>query len=132
MKAIITYSIVFALLMGSSFSSLAVSTGHIVGQVTVKETGKPVALAKIVFENSFDKIEVEANEHGHYYASYIPTGKYQMRVSFNNRTFVMNHVRVYDSYSSEVDIALSNNEQLPEKVELERTEPIISSVAPTD
>ena len=43
----------------------------------------------------------------------------------------MNQVRIYDSYSSEVNFLLSNNESLPTTIELERAEPLISSISAT-
>jgi len=110
----------------------AVSLGQIVGQITVSETKMPVAFAQIVFENKMDKIEVQANEYGHYYANHLPTGKYEMRMVFNNRIFVMNNVHVYDGYTSEINFVVSNNNTLPEKVVLETKENVFSSVTSND
>jgi hypothetical protein len=132
MKRQVKSGFILLLLFGISFLANAVSTGHVLGRVTEKETGKEVAYANIIFENRMDKIEVQANEYGYYYASHLPTGKYQMRVVFNNRTFFMNQVRVYDSYSNEVNFVVSSDPLLPATVELERKEPIISSVASND
>lgn len=132
MKALHKPGLLLIVLVGASFFARAVSTGHVLGQVTEKETGKPVAFAHIIFENRMDKIEVQANEYGYYYVSHLPTGKYEMRLPFNNRTFVINHVRVFDSYSNQVDVTVSNDSLLPDVVELESKEPMISSVASTD
>ena len=44
----------------------------------------------------------------------------------------MKLVRVYDSYSSQVDMEVSNNNSLPLIVEVENKEPIISAVTSTD
>ena len=107
MKASAFVSMLFLLLVSTTVK--AVSTGQIVGQVIESETKQPLAYAEIIFENRMDKIEVKANEYGHYYASHLPTGKYQMRVVFNNRTFVMNDFHVYDSYTSEINFEVSNN-----------------------
>ena len=124
--------VVFVLLLTAlSFLSKAASIGQALGQVTEKETGKPIAFAEIVFENKMDKIELKANEYGYYYADHIPTGKYQVRVQFNNRTFVMNQVRIFDSYSSKVDLVLSRSETLPATVELEQQDPFITAVSST-
>ncbi|MES2622629.1 MAG: hypothetical protein V4615_17400 [Bacteroidota bacterium] len=132
MKAFNKSAFLLIILLCVSFFANAASTGHVLGQVTEKETGNPVAFARIIFENKMDKIEVQANEHGYYYASHLPTGKYQMRLTFNNRIFVINHIRVFDSYSNQVDVAVSNDSLLPAMVELESKEPLISSITSTD
>ena len=127
------YPIVFCLFFLLSATHLkSASTGDILGQIVEKETMKPVAYAEIVFESSMEKVVVSANEYGYYYASHLPTGKYQMRVSYNNRTFFMNKVRVYDSYSSSVDLVVSNNNNLPELVEVTRHESVINPLRPHD
>jgi hypothetical protein len=120
---------IFILLLGFSFAAKAVSMGQALGKIVEKETGKPVAYAIVIIENKMDKIEVTANEYGYYYADHVPTGKYQMRVSFNKRVFMVNHVRIYDSYASEVNFSLSSDESLPATVELESKEPLITSVS---
>jgi len=130
MKASAFVSMLFPLLVSTTVK--AVSTGQIVGQVIESETKQPLAYAEIIFENRMDKIEVKANEYGHYYASHLPTGKYQIRIVFNNRTFVMNDVHVYDSYTSEINFEVSNNNNLPPKVVLETKENIFSSVTSSD
>ena len=132
MKNTILLFQVFLLLSLISFPAKAVSSGQIVGQVLEKETKQPVAFAQIIFENRMDRIEVQANEYGYYYANHLPTGKYQIRVVFNNRTFVMNNVQVYDSYTSEIDFTVSNNNSLPPKVVLETKENNFSSVTSND
>ncbi len=127
------YSIVFCLFFLLSATHLkSASTGDILGQIVEKETMKPVAYVEIVFESSMEKVVVSANEYGYYYASHLPTGKYQMRVSYNNRTFFMNKVRVYDSYSSSVDLIVSNNNNLPDLVEVTRSESAINPLQPHD
>lgn len=128
-----THTILAVMLMVTiSNSSSAASMGQITGKVTDKETSGPVAYAMITFENSMGKIEVEANEYGLYYGNHIPTGKYQMRVSFNNRTFVIKNVRIYDGYATELNFLVSSNENLPALVEVQKTDVMISSVQPTD
>jgi hypothetical protein len=44
----------------------------------------------------------------------------------------MNKVRVYDSYSSEINFTVSNNGSLPVYVELERKEPLLNALQPND
>lgn len=127
-----TYTVCLVLLVSFSFNAKAVSVGQVVGQVTEKETRQPVAYAQIVFENRMDKFEVTANEYGHYYANHLPTGKYQMTIVFNNRTFVMNNVQVYDSYTSEINFAVSRDNSLPANVVLKTNENIFSSVTSND
>jgi len=124
--------IIFGIVCMSAFSAKAVSSGEVIGQVIEKETSKPVAFAQIVFENSMDKVVVTANEYGYYYAMHLPTGKYQMRVTYNNRTFVVNKVRVYDSYSTEMNFVVSNSNNLPETVEVIKKEPVINPLQPND
>ncbi|HRG88242.1 MAG TPA: Plug domain-containing protein [Chitinophagales bacterium] len=117
------------LLTGSTY---AVSTGNVIGQVTNKDTKLAYGNAMITFENRMDRIEVQADEHGHYLASHLPTGKYQMRVVYNNRTFVMNDVHVYDSYTTEVNFTVSNDSTLPPKVVMPTEENLFSSVTSND
>lgn len=124
-------TLLLSLLLFSWSGAHAVSTGQVVGQVIEKETHKPVAFAEIIFENRYDKIIISANEYGFFYGNHLPTGKYQIRVQYNNRSFVMNDVRVYDSYATEVNLLVSNNAELPAMVTLERSEPVISSVNST-
>ena len=118
--------------IGAGFHARAVSMGHILGRVTVKETGQPLAHAEIIFENNMDKITVHTNAHGYYYSNHMPTGRYQMRIQFNERTFVMNRVRVYDSYTSEVNFKVSENGELGEVVEVKQEFPLVSSVESQD
>lgn len=110
----------------------AVSTGEIIGRITVKETGQPVAMAEIIFENKMDKVVVVANEHGYYYAHHLPTGKYEVRIQYNERTFFVNKVQVYDGYSAEVNLAVSNNNSLPQRVEISYDEYKLSSISNTN
>lgn len=125
-----SFKIFFFLLL--PFFSKAVSTGEIVGRITIQETKEPVAFAEIIFENSSDKITVQANEYGYFYASHLPTGKYVMRTVFNNRTFAIKAVRVYDSYASEVNMTVSNSNELGNVVELKNENPRLSSVEKND
>ena len=55
-----------------------------------------------------------------------------MLVSFNNRTFVIKNVRIYDGYATELNFLVSSNENLPALVEVQKTDVMISSVQPTD
>ncbi len=110
----------------------AVSSGDVVGQVVDLDTHKPVPFAKVVFENYYDRVTVTANEHGYYYGLHIPEGRYQMRVVYNQRTFVMNRVKVYDSYSSEVNFFVSDCDTLAPVV-LEKTpNPVIQAFQSND
>jgi hypothetical protein len=110
----------------------AVSIGEVVGQVIDLETRQPVPYAEIVFENYYDKVTVTANEHGFYYGSHIPEGRYQMRVVYNQRTFVMNRVKVYDSYTNEVNFFVSCNDTLGQVVLESRPDPVIRAYEPHD
>jgi len=132
MKSSIALLLLFGFTIIKPNEAIAVSSGQIVGQVTEKETKQPVAYAEIIFENRMDKFEIKANEYGHYYANHLPTGKYQMRIVFNDRTFVMNNVHVYDSYTSDVNIIVSRANNLPPKVVLETKENAFSSVTSSD
>jgi hypothetical protein len=132
MKKIQVLLSAFCMLLLFSTKVHAVSMGEVVGQVIEKESNQPVAFAEITFENRMDKIDVKANEYGHYYASHLPTGKYQMRVVYNNRVFVMNDVKVFDGYASEIKLVVSNSNSLPSKVVLETKENIFSSVTSND
>ncbi len=108
------------------------ATGQLVGKVMEKETMQVLAYAEIVLENSTEKITLTANEYGYYYAEHLPTGKYQMSITFNNRTFVMNKVRVYESFTGEINFMVSNNQSLPETVEVILTNNGFSYVAAGD
>lgn len=119
-------------LVVSLMDAKAVSMGDIVGQITVAESGLPVAFAEIVFENKMDRIVVSANEYGHYYALHLPTGSYEMRIAYNERTFVMKKVHVYDSYTSEIDYHVSDDCSLPFMVQVEQKENVMSSVTSND
>ncbi|HLP20138.1 MAG TPA: Plug domain-containing protein [Chitinophagales bacterium] len=132
MKTATNFLLAFCFVIFIAPVAKAVSTGEVVGQVTQKESKLPFAYADITFENRMDRIEVKANEYGHYYASHLPTGKYQMRIVYNNRTFVMNDVHVYDSYTSEINFAVSSDNNLPPKVVLPTVENTFSSVTSND
>ena len=110
----------------------AVSSGDVLGQVIDIDTRQPVPFATVIFENYYDKITVTANEYGYYYGLHIPEGRYQMRVEYNQRTFVMNRVKVFDSYSSEVNFFVSCSDTLSQVV-LEKTpNPVINPFEPHD
>lgn len=129
MKAVSISTLLLVLFTTNTF---AVSDGNLLGRITVKETKQPLAFAEITLESSMDKVVVTANEYGLYYANHIPTGKYKMTVVFNNRTFVMKNVRVYDGYTIEANMALSNDTALAAVVEVPFTESQVSSVQSTD
>ena len=132
MKTLVNLLLFFSMLLLFSIDAKAISMGQVVGQVLEKETHQPVAFAQVVFENRMDKFDFQANEYGHYYAAHLPTGKYQMRVVYNNHTFVMKEVQVYDGYTSEINFTVSNDNSLPPKVVLEKTENVFSSVTSND
>ena len=102
-----------------SFQSAKAVTGDINGQVIEKETMSPVAFAEITFDNGNTKTVVSANEYGYYSVKHMTAGKYQMSVKYNNRTFVMNKVRIQDSFTSGVNFMVSNNGELSSTVEVE-------------
>ena len=120
------------LLMSSPFLSKAISMGDLVGKITDQETGQGVPCAELVLENGFDKITVTANEFGNYYALHVPEGRYQLRVAYNQRLFVMNKVKVYDGYANQVDIKVSGDNDLPATVILPYVEPFINPLQPHD
>lgn len=132
MKTSIGKLLVFPFFILLSVIVNAASTGNVIGQVTNKETKLAYPNAQITFENRMDRIEVQADEHGHYLASHLPTGKYQMRVVYNNRTFVMNDVHVYDGYTTEVNFTVSTDNTLPPKVVMPTEENLFSSVTSND
>jgi hypothetical protein len=110
----------------------AVSMGEVVGRVIDLETQQPVPYAEVIFENYYDKVIVTANEQGFYYGAHIPEGRYQMRVVYNQRTFVMNRVKVFDSYTNEVNFFVSCNDTLPAVVRETRPDPVIKAYEPHD
>ena len=110
----------------------AVSNGDLMGQIIDLDTHQPVPYAEIVFENYYDKVTVTANEHGFYYGDHIPEGRYQMRVVYNQRTFVMNRVKVFDSYANEVNFFVSCSDSLPDIVAENRPDPVIRPFEPHD
>ena len=102
-----------------SFQSAKAVTGDINGQVIEKETMSPVAFAEITFDNGNVKTVVSANEYGYYSVKHMPTGKYQMSVRYNNRTFVINKVRIQDTYTAGINFMVSNSSSLSSNVEVE-------------
>lgn len=102
-----------------SFQTVKAMTGDINGQILEKESNSPVAFAQITFDNGTSKTTVSANEYGYYSVKHLTTGKYQMSVKYNNRTFVMNKVKIQDSYTVGVNFWVSNNNSLTSKVEVE-------------
>lgn len=109
----------------------ATSMGEILGKITVQETNTPLAYAEVTFENSMGKVVIQANEYGMYYGLHIPSGRYEMKVNYNNRVFVMKQVRIYDGYTSEANFAVSNSDTLPQIVNIPRTDALYSGSAPT-
>jgi hypothetical protein len=106
-----------ALLIAVFFTAKAATfTGDVNGQIIEQETKQPVAFAQVVFVHGNDRITVTANEYGYYSAKHIPMGKYEMHIVFNNRNFVMNNVKVKDSYTSNIDFSVSSNNNLPASV----------------
>lgn len=95
------------------------TVGDLNGRVIEKETNTPVAFAQIVFDNGNEKITLTANEYGYYSAFKLPAGKYNVSVSFNNRTFVMNKIRIQDSLTSSVNLTVSSDNALPSTVHVE-------------
>ena len=128
MKALLLAAVIVLL----PFASKAVSSGDLVGQIVDLETRQPVPYAEVTFENYYDKITVKANEHGFYYGDHIPEGRYQMRVTYNHRTFVMRRVKVYDSYTAEVNFLVSKNDSLPQVVLEATPDPLIKAYIPHD
>jgi len=110
----------------------AVSAGELVGQVIDLETRQPVPYAEVIFENYYDKVTAIANEHGFYDCDHIPEGRYQMRVVYHARTFVMNRVKVYDSYTAEVNFFVSKNDTLAGGVREATPDPVIKAYIPHD
>jgi hypothetical protein len=110
----------------------AVSSGDVLGQVIDIDTHQPIPYATVTFENYYDKVTVTANEHGYYYGFHIPEGRYHMRVVYNERTFVMNRVKVYDSYSCEVNFFVSCSDTLPQIVLETTPKPVINPFQPND
>lgn len=103
------------------FQSFGASVGQLMGKIEVKETTIGVALVDVVFENSMDRIVVSTNEHGFYYSDRMPTGKYEMSIIFNNRKFLLKQVRVFDGYTSVVDLTLSKDSTLPDIVLIDQS-----------
>lgn len=102
-----------------SYLSAKAVTGDISGQVIERETMSPVAFAEIVFDNGTSKTVVSANEYGYYSVKHMIAGKYKMSVNYNNRTFVMNKVRVQDSFTTGVNFMVSSNAELSSTVEVQ-------------
>lgn len=110
----------------------AVSSGDVLGQIIDFDTKQPVPYATVVFENYYDKVTVTANEHGFYYGFHIPEGRYQMRVEYNQRIFIMNRVKVFDSYSREVNFFVSCSDTLACTVVETTPDPVINPFEPHD
>lgn len=110
----------------------AATTGQVTGKIFETETKNVLSNIEIVFENSMDKIVLKSNENGIYYGDHLPTGKYNIKVVFNGRSFVMKNVRVYDGYASEIDFPVSKSNTLPEVVLVEQQQKLTSSISPTD
>ena len=102
-----------------SFQSVKAVSGDISGQVIERETMSPVAFAEITFDNGSSKTVISANEYGYYSVKHMTAGKYQMSVKYNNRTFVMNKVRIQDSFTVGVNFMVSNNAELSSTVQVE-------------
>lgn len=125
-------SLAFFILLFSVETLKAATTGRVTGKVVDIETNLLVPNIQIIFENSMDRIVLTTGANGIYYGNHLPTGKYTVTVAYNNRTFVMKNVRVYDGYATEVDIKVNSNNSLPEVVTIEKEEKIISCISPTD
>jgi hypothetical protein len=110
----------------------AATTGQVTGKIFEEETKNVLSYTEIVFENSMDKIVLKSNENGIYYGDHLPTGKYNVTVGYNGRSFVMKNVRVYDGYATEIDFSVSINNALPEVVFVEQQAKLTSSISPTD
>ncbi|MCW5907110.1 MAG: hypothetical protein KIS94_04570 [Chitinophagales bacterium] len=110
----------------------AATTGRVTGKIVDTETNLLVPDIEIVFENSMDRVILTTGTNGIYYGNHLPTGKYTVTVAYNNRTFVMKNVRIYDGYASEVNFKVSSNNFLSEVVTVAKEEKIISSISPTD
>ncbi len=109
MKKISTMAALALILIATFTAKAATFTGDLNGQIIEQETNQPVAFAQVVLVNGNDKITVTANEYGYYSAKHIPMGKYDMHVVFNNHDFVMNNVKVKDSYTSTVDFSVNSD-----------------------
>jgi hypothetical protein len=113
-------------------AAFAVSSGNVQGHIIIKETKEALGFAEITFESRYDKMTFETDSNGIYYANHLPTGRYTVSVTYNNRTFVMTNIRVYDSYTYEVNMPVSNKEDLPAKVIVPYTEPMINTLEPNN
>ena len=109
--------------------SKAVSTGELSGKIIDSITNQPIAYAELILENNFDKITITADEYGEYCAD-IPEGKYQVKVNYNEKLFILNKVKVYYNYASIVNIYLSSNAVLPDTVILPCVQPKLVDLAP--
>lgn len=94
-----------------SLQTATAATGDITGQVIEKETNTVVAYAEVTLDNGTTKVVVIANEYGHYSASHLPTGKYTVKVKYDERTIEMNEIRIKDSYTAGINLIVSNNPQ---------------------
>ena len=92
-----------------SLQTVKAATGDITGNIIEKETQEPVAFAEVTLENGSSKTVIIANEYGHYSANHLPTGKYHVTVKYDNRTVSMNNVQIKDSYTSGINLIVSNN-----------------------
>jgi hypothetical protein len=110
----------------------AVSTGQVMGKVLNSSTNALVPDIEIVFENKLDKVVVTCGENGHFYIDHIPTGKYDVTVKFMNKTFVVTRVPVYDGYSTDLEVNVSEDSSLPEVIFTPYTQPLINTTAPNN
>lgn len=118
---------VAVLTLSHIFQSKATSLGYIVGRIAVIESGDGIANAEIVFENKMDKIVAYTNDHGYYYANHLPSGKYSMKISYNKKVFAAKNIHVFDGYTTEINLNLSNSTTLPELNEVKAEENIITA-----
>lgn len=132
MKTAFKKIIMSAWLLLCFVGAFAVSTGNVQGKIFVKETKEVLGFTEITFENKFDKIVVSTDSNGIYYANHLPTGRYSVTVKYNNRSFVMENIRVYDNYTYDVSFGVSNDAALAETVKVAYTEPMINGLEPNN
>ena len=107
----------------------AVSTGQVLGKVVNTSTNTLVPNIEIVFENKLDKVVIVCDENGYFNIDHIPTGRYDVTVRYLNKTFIVTRVPVYDNYSTDLVISVSEDSDFPEVVVTAYSQPLINTTS---
>jgi hypothetical protein len=99
-----------------SFFARAGGSGSITGLVTDSATGKPVVDAIVTLECQGKILDYVTGESGYFYASNIPTGKYDAVVSYQMKQYIMRDLVVRSDQTIEIAFNVVTEVTLPEIV----------------